>query len=454
MSRFFACVLSVLVLLSVAAWWIKPRPVYDGKTLLVWCSDDNPARREQIALFNRLHPRLHLSLDPANRGMEKVIVQSEAGVGPDLFDSFSVFQSSAFIKAGIAWDITDRLTQAGINVRTDVWEATHPFILRDGRVYGFPRNAGTEAVFYNKALFEQADLPYPNGPMNCAEFLELAKKLTVRDSGGRIIRFGFTFAWSRWACFVSQWGGRMYSEDGTRCVLDSPEAVAAVQFMQDLIWTYNVSPTPEQEAGMAASGGWGLDSMKWFGAGRVAMAYGGRWWLCRLRNKKDYPGLRMGVVEVQFGPLRRYKGGGGAVMINKRSPRREQALEFIKYMAGREYNELVNHQADALGPVKRFTTTERFLHDPDFPDEDNNDVWRRVIALGEPQEDCEFINGAVAERIVSEQLDLVRARQKSAAEGMRSAARKINAEIAKTVARNPSLRAQYEAVRSGKEKVR
>jgi ABC-type glycerol-3-phosphate transport system substrate-binding protein len=191
--------------------------------------------------------------------------------------------------------------------------------------------------------------------------------------------------------------------------------------------------------------------MKWFGAGRAAMACGGRWWLCLLRNKKDYPDLRMGVVEIQFGPVRSYMGYCGAVMINKHSPRREQALDFIRYMTGQEYNELINHQADGLGPIKKFTATEKFLHDPEFPEEDSNDVWRQVMAFGAPQEDCEFINGAVAQRIVSEQLDLVRANQKSAAEGMCSAARQINTEIEKTLARNPRLRERYEQLRSGKE---
>ena len=48
MKRFFLAALSVLVLWAVVAWWIRPRPIQDGKTVLTWCSDDNPARRGQI----------------------------------------------------------------------------------------------------------------------------------------------------------------------------------------------------------------------------------------------------------------------------------------------------------------------------------------------------------------------------------------------------------------------
>ncbi len=100
MKRFFVIALVLLVALSGVSWWIKPSPVEDGKILLTWCSDDNPARREQIALFNRLHPQYWLRLDPVNSSMEKVIVQSLAGVGPDLFDTWASFQTPAHVKSG------------------------------------------------------------------------------------------------------------------------------------------------------------------------------------------------------------------------------------------------------------------------------------------------------------------------------------------------------------------
>jgi hypothetical protein len=51
-----------------------------------------PFRRAQIAPFNAQYPELNLVLDPNNYEMQKVIVQSLAGVGPDLFDCYNGFQ--------------------------------------------------------------------------------------------------------------------------------------------------------------------------------------------------------------------------------------------------------------------------------------------------------------------------------------------------------------------------
>ncbi len=441
MKVFFASTFIALILLSLVAWSIQPKPTAAGKIPLVWVSDDNPARREQIALFNRLNPRYDLRLDPSNTGMEKVIVQSLAGVGPDLFDCYDGFQLSAYVKSGIAWDVTDELAKAGIDVKKDVWEAVHPNVIHEGRVYGFPTNVAVNCIWFNKDIFNRYRVPYPKGPWTWEEFIKVAQRLTVRDANGRITQFGFLCDWWNWQQFVLQWGGRLYTPDGTRCVIDSPEAIAAVQFMRDLIYKYHVMPSPVEEAAMATQGGWGSGTITFFGAGKGAMALGGRWWLCTLRS---YKGLRLGAVESPHGPRRVFRGYGRATLINAHSPRRRHALEFLKYEAGKEYNELINHQADALAPVIRFSYTPLYLHDPAFPEEDFNAVWRDTMKFAVPDQINPFINGQVASRILNKQLDLVKNDQKSAADALKTAARQINEEIQKTLERDPSLRARYE----------
>src|ERR1051325_10301115 len=132
MRLFFFGTLLTLLILSALAWSIQPRPKEDNKIPLVWVSDDNPARRDQVGLFNTMYPQCRLSLDPGNSGMEKVIVQSLGGVGPDLFDCYDGFQLSAYVKSGIAWNVTDELKRAGVDVQRDVWRAVDPNIVYNG----------------------------------------------------------------------------------------------------------------------------------------------------------------------------------------------------------------------------------------------------------------------------------------------------------------------------------
>ena len=444
MKHVFAGIFVFLLTLSVVVWILKPRADYAGKTELVWVSDDNPGRRVQIALFNELHPDYHLRLDPASSGMAKLIVQSIAGVGPDLFDCHSGFELSAFVTAGIAWDLTDAMAAEDINVKNDTWAATHTTCLYEGRVYGFPRNAGADAVFYNKNLFKAAGVELPPRFIRNEEFLRLAKVLTITDGNGRVQQYGFLFSWGQYPHFLRQWDAHIYSESGTVCVLDRPEAIAAIQYMHDLIWKHRVSPTPQQEAAMATAGGWGSGAITLFGGGRAAMALGGRWWLCTLRNKSSFPNLELGVTECQFGPVRQYHGYCGVVMINRNSPKRQDAIAFLKYMASGPYNNLINHQADALCPVKKYAETDEFLHDPVFPEETYNDVWREVLKHSVPGEVSPFINGNTASRIITEQLDLIKTNLKSPSDGLRTATQQIDREIQRTLERDPVLREKYD----------
>jgi len=431
-----------LVALTLVAWAIRPGAGPAGKVPLVWVSDDNPARREQIALFNRLHPACDLSLDPDNNGMEKVIVQSVGGVGPDLFDCYSPFQLSSYVKAAVAWDLTDALVRAGVDVRRDVWDVAKAYVIYEGRVYGFPTNACTDALWFNKEIFDQSGIPYPRAPWTWEEFLPLAKRLTVREANGRIRHFGFSFDSWAWKFFLTQWGGHVYSEDGTRCLVDAPEAIAAVEFMHDLIYKHKVMPSPSEEEALAQQGGWGSSTIKFLGAGRLATAIGGRWWLCTLRN---YEGLRLGAVESPHGPLRRYWSYARATLVNQSSPHRAEAVEFIRYLSGPEYNRLINQQADGLGPTARYATGENLVN-PRFPDEDFHAVFRDVMAYGVPDETSPFVNAAVVDLILTKQLDLVRRDAKPPADAMRTAAQEIRREMAKTLQRDPALCVRYEAL--------
>ena len=440
MRLFFFGTLLVLLILSVIAWSIQPRVENDGKIPLVWVSDDNPARRDQLDLFNTLNPSCRLRLDPGNGAMEKVIVQSLGGVGPDLFDCYDGFQLSAYVRSGVAWDVTDALKARNVDIGT-IWPPLQQYVMYDGRVYGFGTNLSADAIWYNKAIFDAEGVPYPNGPWTWDQFIPLAQKMTKRDASGRITQYGFMCEWWNWLHYVYQFGGRVYTPDGTRCVVDSPETIAGVQLLHDLIYKYHVTPSPVEEAAMATQGGWGSGSITRFGAGKAAMALGGRWWLCTLRDYKD---LKLGVAESPYARTRIFRAYGKATLVNRHSPRREEALRFLQYQATHEYNDLINSQADGIGPVVRDTYSDTFLHNPRFPQEDQNAVWREAALHSQSDQVSPYINGQTASRIINKQLDLVKNDQKSPEEAMRAAARQINAEIAKALQQDPSLRQHYE----------
>jgi hypothetical protein len=211
---------------------------------------------------------------------------------------------------------------------------------------------------------------------------------------------------------------------------------------------YRVSPTVAEEKALSAAGGWGGTSvMTLFGAQKSACALGGRWWLCRLREK-DYASLRLGAAEAPYGTVHTFVGYGKATLINKNSPNREAALKFIEYLHSEPYNTLINHQADGIGPVMKYADGEKFLHDPAYPNEDYNHVWREMQKAAVAEQVSPFMNGSVLQRLMGNQLDQVKNGDKSASAAMQDAAREVNAIIQDNVRRVPALREKYEALRA------
>jgi len=449
MKYIFVGAFCAMAVLSVVAWWWQPSQRDDGRLEIVWVSDDNPVRREQIDLFNELYPQYRLRLDPQNSGMEKVIVQCLAGVGPDVFDCYSGFQLASFVRSGIARDCAEDLAARDIDIDA-VWPALRPLVVHEGRAYGHPDNAHAPALWYNKRVFDAAGEPYPTGGWTWAEFIEVAKRLTVEDERGRLAQFGLMMGYGDWLdILVAQWGCDIYTPEGTRCTLDSAEAGAAVQFYQDLIYKHGVTPSPVQESAMASAGGWGSGIIALFGADKAAMAIGGRWWLCLLRNP-DFGKLPLGAVELPHGPTDRVFGGGRSTLVNAKSKNIEGALTFLEYMHGPAWNNLINRQADALSPVMKYNYTEEFLFNPEHPEEDYNAVWRTAMENSIPRPVSPYVHGQRVDRILAKQADLVRAELKSGAEAMRDAAREINEAIIEMLEIDPVLRERYyEAVAKG-----
>jgi len=184
MKYIFVGVFGVMGLLTIVAWVWQPRDADDGRIELVWISDDNPVRREQIRLFNELYPQYRLRLDPHNAGLEKTIVQCLAGVGPDLFDCYFGFQRMVFVRSGIALDVTDAWADRGMDLDAS-WPCLAPLFIHDGRPYGHPDNAYAPAVWYNKTVFDKAGVPYPTADWTWQDLIAIGKQLTIRDEHGR-----------------------------------------------------------------------------------------------------------------------------------------------------------------------------------------------------------------------------------------------------------------------------
>ncbi len=231
-----------------------------------------------------------------------------------------------------------------------------------GHLYGLPKDLGTNAILYNKDLFDRANLSYPDESWTDEEYLEAAKKLTIYHPTGHLKQIGFDkFVPS--ITLVIQTGGDWWSEDFRRCLLDTPEAIEAFQLWYDWQEKYRVCLRQNVGGGMAQG-----QSAFAFKGGKAGMTCAGR---CEIPDFVKYIGnrFRWGVAPLPLinnshrEPM--YYPSGWAISAFTKHP--EEAWRFMEYLGSKE----VNIETAELGwnlPARRDVAySKHFLYHPRSP---------------------------------------------------------------------------------------
>jgi multiple sugar transport system substrate-binding protein len=148
----------------------------------------------------------------------------------------------------------------------------------NGRQFGLPATFSTSVLYYNKDLFDEAGVSYPQDDWSWEEAITAAKKLTDRDAGiwGLYSPIQFYEFFKK----AAQNGGRLISEDGKTATIDAPENVEALEFMVGLINEHGVMPMEEQLGGISNEDA--------FAAGKIAMLVSGIW-MFQPFSEVDFP---------------------------------------------------------------------------------------------------------------------------------------------------------------------
>ena len=103
---------------------------------------------------------------------------------------------------------------------------------KDDQFYCPPKDFSTLALEYNTDLFDAAGLAYPTADWTWQDMEDAAAKLTDTDAG--VYGMSITPDMARWLAFLYQAGGSVYNADATEMTINSPEALAAMNFYAGL----------------------------------------------------------------------------------------------------------------------------------------------------------------------------------------------------------------------------
>ena len=201
-----------------------------------------------------------------------------------------------------------------------------------GRQYLLPKDFSPLAVYYNKRLFSQYNIPYPKDGWTWDDFVKTAQALT-RDTDGDsqpdVWGVQLPAAWpSGFEYWVAAAGGKLISEDGKKFegYMDSPATLAALQFYTDLYNRYKVAPPPVD---IKTFGGGNAE----FANAHAAMLILGRWPQADLRARGN---IELGVVGMPVGKVRANVLLWSGFGIYGGSQHKEEAWRFLRFYAGEE----------------------------------------------------------------------------------------------------------------------
>lgn len=311
-----------------------------------------PLIQQMAHEFETLHPGVTVNLVDLTwaDGHDKMSIAFSSGSGPDVIELGSDWIPE-FALTGHLSDITD-LTDS-LRENYYMWEPATV----SGKIYAFPWILGTRVLFVNKQLLIQAGYDAIFVPQDWNELLLAAER--TDDSAKGVFGFGSNSAerhrlYKKFLPFLWANGGDILSPNGEKCILDSPQAAAALEYYLKLCQT-GLTDTQRR-----------LEDA--FVDGRVGFLISGDWLLKRIRNEK--PGFAFSTCLIP-GPNGLTSSssfaGGEYLSINQVSRHKDLAFQLIRFLCAPENQLRFCLQNQSANPSsKKVAADSVFLAQPHF----------------------------------------------------------------------------------------
>jgi multiple sugar transport system substrate-binding protein len=301
-------------------------------TFMIWDKNQEPGMQAIADSFTETHPDVKVKVQVTgwDEYWTKLEAAATGGALPDIFWMHST-QFYKYASNGILLEVGD--TVGKDEYRNFPKDLVDLYVL-DGKNYAIPKDFDTIGVFYNKELFDNAGVAYPDGTWDWNEFVETAKKLTKDGVYG--VAAPLDAQQGYWNTIYQNNG---YVIKGKKSGYDAKASQEALQWWVDLSLKEKVSPTQIQ---FAETG-----PFEMFMSGKVAMIELGSWMVPGMEqneamaDKIDVTYLPKGKTSASI-----YNGLGYSAASNTKYP--EEAREFLKFAASKKANELQSQYASAI----------------------------------------------------------------------------------------------------------
>jgi len=387
----------------------------------VWLGDaEFQAMEELAARYRENHPNVTVEyiniVDGGPWGRDK-LQQMIAGGTPPALMMLNTGQFEAFGSRDALANLDERIAAESYDMGI-YWPAAVEGCKIDGAVYGLPKDISDHVVYLNTDLFEAAGVELPSNEWTWDEFREIATQLTRDDAD----QWGISInnaAWS-WGGFVHPNGGQILNDERTECLLNSPEAIEALEVYYGFLTTDGVSVPPGTLPQTPGSGDQFLSQI-------TAMHMAGPW-------------FRPGLVEnepfnwtIRLFP--RPAGGDPPVTVlytdqwsmASTTDNPDEAWELLKFLGGEEGQTIWSeiYGSRSITPIQALAESDAWLGYGGEEHRDDNQTILDQLARTVPPP-TNFGDGAKVENIWNEQFELVMVGQQDVETAVQTIVEQVN----------------------------
>lgn len=299
--------------------------------------DEKNYMTKVVNAFMEDHPDIVVNphFIPSSEYGQTISVLHNIGGGTiDLFAESKPSASAADVKRNYVMDITQLFDAGGEKARgyAEMMES----LKINGKVYMIPYRKSTWAVYYNKTIFDEAGIPYPEGEWTWEDYTELARKLTKEEDGRRIygsISFETGSMWWRTPVRTAGIENRM-TEEGLEMYKK------AAWWNYQMAYEYRAQPAFTELTDVSS-----YDYVSRFLRGDIAMIYCGDWCMEIIAQQMK---ARKMDFEYDVAPLpgpvnsEKYMPVTSAVLqVSARSEHPKEALMLAEYISGEKGAEIL-----------------------------------------------------------------------------------------------------------------
>lgn len=386
----------------------------------VWLGDvEFKAMQELGARFSETRPGVTIEfiniVDGGPWGRDKLQQMIAGGTPPDLM-MLNTGQFEAFGSRGALAGLDERV--AGESYDLSVYfPAAVEGCKVDGKLMGLPKDISDHIVYLNTDLFAEAGIELPPNEWTWDQFREIAKQLTRndRDQWGISIN---NAAWS-WGGFVVPNGGQILNDERTECLLNTPEAIAALKVYFGFLTTDGVSVPPGTLPQTPGSGDQFLSKI-------TAMHMAGPWFRPGLVEGKPFNWtLRLFPRPAADPPTSvLYTDQWG---MSAESDNADQAWDLLKFLGGPEGQTIWSeiYGSRSITPIQALAQSDAWLmYGGEAHRTDNQTILDQLERTVAPP--TNFGDGAEIENVWNEQFELVMVGQQSVEQAVQTIVDTVN----------------------------